>query len=701
MAFPADNAGQQKQRNDRFFVTYSEGRKKAIRRTIQHKTLHVLYMVAIMSLWPLTRTLQAESEQVFSPNREVVKVTTESVTHPLWTAPMKEDAPHPLQDKSQRDKLPHWPNTTREDIEFTKVTLENRFLRISVAPQLGMRVLNAIDKLTGESLSGSTNPLKYEVDPFTQHKIWTAGYLEHSFPYFEHGMFVRQPAGYRIVQSGDGATSIAMNCRFSHWQHPRHMARHGNYSDRSLSVIVTLRPGERRYTITTRVENPNPLARSERLWTNHHLHAEGYDRKNIIFPAGYVSSHDVWWAQPFTIKPFLAKGGEANYRDKSMNHSLFATFSEHDFAGIYLPSRNFNSLIIRDHRECPGLKLYSGKDGFLELWVGTTTLFEHPGGFVSPYEPVSYTVNYYAANGIGRVDYATRNFAIAADDGKFRLTAPAPAAVRVRNLIGEILAEGRVGPEIKPLTGTTDYPLMVEVNGAPPQEVTLPLQFRDMSHLKGDLRSKGGTHRYELEEMSNTAKEKTLRDALPATNEWLEQPDPDGKKGLSLARACYRLGHFQLTQQILDRLPESGESDYLKALIDWESGKSGVHFGAAGTDSYYMRALDQIGQGNLDAAEEWLQRLIAVRPRVYRPRLMLAWLTRDSASINQLIEENPASPEALLVAELLGDPAAAKEKDKLLQNNPDASLQVELFRNELLDGKWSHIPRYTPTKPHP
>lgn len=622
---------------------------------------------------------------------EAVHVQVTQVEHPIWTQPMKDSSPHAV--RSETD------NRTRSSTRFTRISIRNQHLEVIVAPELGMRVLNAIDLATGRSLSGTPDARQYETQDFEQFPIWTAGYLEHSFPYFEHGMFARQPAGWRIVEQADGGVQIAMTCRFSHWQHPRHMARHGNYSDRALSVIVELKPNQRRYRVTTRVDNPNPLPRSERVWTNHHLHTEGYDREHIIFPVGYVSTHSVWWANPYWIKPYHADGGEPWYESVS----LFGIYSPHGFTGWHSSQHDDNSLIIKDPESCPGLKLYTGKDGFFELWVGTTTLFEHPGGLVAPYEPTGYSLDYYLAPDIGRVEFATRDLAMGIRDGIARLTGPVELPVRVRDQHGQIITEGMIGPGHAPLTLPAAWPLSVEHGGKHLATIALPLQHPDTSDLVDIIDAKGGEIRYELEEVSNTRREMTVRDAIPAAQAIVDgsaETEPSARGVLSLARACYRLGHFELTTALCARLPSSPETDYLRALVAWETGDPAtVDFASAGLDSYYLRALQAHANGDRATALIWLDQLLAVRPQVWRPRLLQAYLANDLVGAQRLAHEQPASLDAHIVCELLGDPAAATATADLLRTNPDAAEQLAQFRAELEHGAWTHIRRYAPALP--
>jgi len=251
-------------------------------------------------------------------------------------------------DQGSPRSMYHDKSTIREiDHTFPLVTLDNGLLRVEVVPSLGARVLNAVDLKTGRSFAGTPEGDGFSND-LTDHIGWNAGYVEASFPYFEHGLGVRQPAGYRIVKHPDGAISVAMHMVFTQHQEPRHMGRYGRYSQRVLQTWVTLRPGESRYTATYRLDNPNPLRRGHRLWTNIILHADQYDERHIIYPAGYVVPHGAG-----SVRPFYAEGGKRDW----VNVSHFALFTDYGFMGVYSPNRDTNCMIALGNLYFEGVDL--------------------------------------------------------------------------------------------------------------------------------------------------------------------------------------------------------------------------------------------------------------------------------------------------------------------------------------------------------
>ncbi len=621
---------------------------------------------------------------------EAVKVTEKQITRKMHVADY-------VANQSQPKSMYPDRTTIREiDYTFPLVTLDNGLVRVEVVPTLGARTLNAVDLKTGRSFGGAVEKSEY-TRGFQDYIGWHAGYVEASFPYFEHGLGVRQPAGYRIIRGKDGSATVAMNMRFTQHQEQRNMGRYGRYSQRTLSVWVTLRPGEASYTTTYRVDNPNPLGRSNRLWTDVILYAEKYDGKHILYPAGYVMPHG-----GATVSPFHAEGGTRRW----MNVSFFALYSEYGFCGVYSPKTDTNCLTTKDPQECPGLKLWTpgkAEGGILELWLGSTSLFEDPGQLLDPYVPVQYTLTFYNVSGVGRVEYANSKVAVArAEDGSLRLVSPRSARAEVTNASGKLLATGPVGPH-NPLALPATKGLVIKLDGRKVADLTLPLTFADTRKRHAEVKPLGGKLRLELEQNVNHIGAPTARDAIRRGAELLEAGNAaDPEVALSLAKTCYRYGHLDTAAGLVKMLggdPKAREgTDYLRGLIAWERGQK-VDFGKAGLDANYMRALLSIQEGNPNAAIALLKTLIAKRPTVYRPRLLLAYLTGDVKLAERMADENPAMPEAQLVLELLGSKSAGEAKEALLRNNPDATRQLRAFEQELTKGQWRHTPRYQPLLP--
>jgi len=617
-----------------------------------------------------------------------VTVGVEQVTRPMDVADYRDD--------NQRGMYPAPDTERRVDWTGPVVTLKNEHLAVRLVPTLGMRVLNAVDAKTGRSLSGTPDPGYYDDEPFRDIIGWTAGFVEASYPYFEHGTGVRQHAGWRARDLGGDdrhAKQVAMTMRFTGHQHPRHQQRYGRYDQRALSSWVTLAPGERRFTATYRLDNPTPTRRSDRLWVNVLMHAAAYDADHIIYPVGYISPHGAGW-----VKPFYAAGGETSW----VGVSHFAMYPEHRFAGTYDPKHDVNHLVIRDGG--PGMKLYTrkGEGGFMELWFGSGVVFEDPGGFVGPYEPVQFRLTFWAASGIGRVLWADETLAIGHKDGAFQLTAAAEAEV-VIEVDGERHMFTLQPGEVRPVDGKADATVALDLDGEDLGAV-LPMTFADTTDRHPKVKSLGGKHRLELESISNHVGAPVDWHAIRQAEKLIKHAKVadirlDPETVLSLANTVYRYGHFALASQLLGRLPDDDPAaDYLRGLIAWETeGAAAADFGDAGPEANYHRALQAVANGDKPAAVKLLDEMLAASPRAYRPALLRAVLTEQG--VGPLIDKNPASVEALVAAKLLGDEDAAAALAEMIEADDELRGAAKRFEAEATTGAWTHPPRFEPLLP--
>ncbi len=574
---------------------------------------------------------------------------------------------------------------------FPLVTLNNGLIEVKIVPTLGMRVLNAVDLRSGQAFCGTVDPRAEETGDFKDVIGWDAGWTEVSFPFFEHGMGVRQSAGYRVIKADDGTVTVAMNMRFTAQQDPRNMSRYGRYSPRILSAWVTIKPGESRYTVTYRVDNPLPLPQGDRIWTNQRMWAEGYDSQHLIYPAGYVMQHGGQ-----TVEPFMADGGKPSYKSVS----LFALHTDYEFCGVYASRTDSNSLIINDKKNAPGMKLYttSSDGGFMEFWCGSGQVFEDPGHLRPGFEPVQYSLTYYTVSGLGRVAFANRDFAITEKDGKYSFTANHDAKAEITDADGKLLAAGALGPN-NSLTGITGKRFMVKLDGTQVGDVTFPLSYTDTRDQLKEVSKLGGKFRFELEENCNNIGAPTARDAIGVAQTLAKGGDiADAEYAVSIANTAYRYGYLTEVAAIAKKLQGNPAADLLAGLVAWEKGEP-VDFGKAGVEANYHRALLAVQKNNTPAAIAFLDEFIKANPVAYYPRLFRAYLAQDIAGAKALAAENPALPEAQLALELLGVAGAKEAKEALVQDNPDAYEQLEQFKGQITEGKWQFPRRFAPALP--
>ncbi|MFP4354270.1 MAG: DUF5107 domain-containing protein [Phycisphaerae bacterium] len=611
-----------------------------------------------------------------------VTVKVEQMTHPMQVGE--------YQGGDQRGAM--YPRKdTLKTIDWTGplVTLNNGLVEVKIVPTLAMRVLNAIDLTTGRSMAGTDDPKYYETQPFTDVIGWTAGFIEASFPYFEHGTGVRQDAAWRIIRKDDGTVTVAMTMLFTEHQQERHKRRYGRFSQRQLSSWVTLKPGQSKFSVHYRVDNPNPLRRGDRFWTNVLMHAAVYDQKHIIYPVGYYSPHGAGW-----VKPFFAEGGQRQYR--GVSH--FGIYPEYRFAGVYSPQADVNHLVIRS-ADAPGMKLYTRREegGFLEHWFGTGAVFEDAGGFVGPFQPIEMSLELYQADKIGRVLWADGRAAVGYKDGAFLAEVPSAAEVRLQVKGSDNSARARLEPgQLLKLQARPEAEVEISINGQ--VAASLPLTFADTTDKHPKVKTLGGKLRIEKESISNHVGAPTDKDAIRIVENMIKKNSWPGDTELlvSLANTCYRYGRFDLVDKALQYIgPTDPDGDFLRGLMAWERGEK-VDFGSAGIEANYHRALLAVQDNQTDKAVRYLKQFIDKYPGAFRPQLLLAWLEKDKSAAEKLLAANPASAKALLVLKMLGDEQAGEDLKAMIDSYKPLSEDVRRFRAEITEGKWQHMPRYQP-----
>lgn len=603
---------------------------------------------------------------------------------------------------------------TEVPTEVEVIVLNNGWIEAWVAPAFGARLLRTFDVKTG-------------VDYFNWTGEWNMDYLgfgsggvEASFPFFEHGVFLRQPAGYRIVHQENGAVTVAMDMRFTQHQLPRDARRYGRFTEESLNVMVTVEPDSAVVGFRMRRENPTPLPRAGRLWNNatYNFPARtveeervnrrtgevtvrqvidrqaAMDRYRIIWPARWVVDHGP--TQVHT-SPHVS-----NLSNWGVSH--FAVDAPYGLMGVYDRSERVNYLRTNDPETSPGAKLYSDFWGWrpghvkVELWGGQGVVFETPQPLFPAYAPVEAENHFMIAQGIGEVTAANREIAVAVDGEAFALVSFRPGPVRVLSG-GEEVAAGDSGPHAL-LAGSFDGRELVVMRG----DVTLfrqqfPLDRPEpgtaapeaMQARLADLRSFGGQpeRRLEMEQIHNNEGMATALDAVRAAREF---EGDDAARALSLARTCYRVGAFEEAAALARRFP-GPEADFVLGLIQLEQHEFST-FGQAGVEADYLRALQLRREGRTEEAVAKVEGFLAANPTAFRPRLARAYWRRDLEEARRLAAENPGSPEALFVMLMLGDQSEVHGLQTLVAGNPHAEEHLEKFHTELHRGVFQPMQRY-------
>lgn len=173
-------------------------------------------------------------------------------------------------------------------VRYTEVILENRFVKLTVLPELGGRIYECIFKPTGSD--------EFYKNPVIKPTQWgpggkdrpaganwwlAAGGLEWAFPVEEHGYDWGKTWGYDFVQGDDGSATVTVFGQ--------------DYQRPFVSVSITLPPDSAAFTVQPRITNPLGTPFRFKWWDNAMLapgpaNKPGADLRFII-PGSQITVH--------------------------------------------------------------------------------------------------------------------------------------------------------------------------------------------------------------------------------------------------------------------------------------------------------------------------------------------------------------------------------------------------------------------------
>lgn len=595
------------------------------------------------------------------------------------------------------------------------IVLDNGLVEAWICPAYGGRLLRAIDKKTG--VDYFWRRMRDGKWVFDNMLAWNPSGVKASFPFFEHGLSLKVPAGHRTVKHADGSVTVAMDMRFTNYIQPRDIGRYGHYGDEALTTMVTVRPGTTVVEWTQRKDNNNATPRSDRMWSDASFpvplvkktvtvkdkngnettrevgDTEAMDKLiEFLYPARWVVDHG-----PKNVHTSPHWTAPKNW---DISHFAISTYG---FAGGYYIKDDINRLRIHttEAGKGPGAKIWTspGVDMF-EIWGGESWVFEYPGELLPAYQPSSFTHKFWIVQGIGKVSYANEHAAVSVDGTKFKLLTSRAGNVVVTDDTGKQVATGSAGPHT-PLGGEfSGKTLTVSLNGqvvltqnfpldrpVPAKETPVDPAAKAMfDKLAAGVSTNHPTF-YERQTYGRNEGQPGLVNAMETFAKITDNSNPE--RTASLARVAYRLGEFEHAER-LAKLVGGAEGDFVLGLLALEAGKE-TDFGKAGWEADYLRALAAKKSGNTKTAIALAQSYIKQVPLAWYPRLAVARWSNDVDAATKLAAENPASPEAQLVLKLLNQPS---ELDAALANREEAKKHLAIFEAQIERGQYQPLPRY-------
>lgn len=303
--------------------------------------------------------------------------------------------------------------------EWKTLILENEYIKLCVAPEIGGKLYYATDKTTGYNFVYKNNVVKPANIGMTG--AWVSGGIEWCIIH-HHRASTMLPVDYKLVENTDGSRTIWVG-----ETEPRHQMR--------WTVGITMFPGKSYYQTEVKIHNPTPVTNTFLYWANVAAHTNR--DYQVIFPLSTTiatyhakNSFTNW---PFSTEIYngedFTKGVDISWWKNSVHqNSYFAYDLQEDFMGGYDHGKETGTIHIGDHNIVKGAKLWewgSGQHGqvtegrltendgpYVEIMVGAFSDNQPDYSWIRPYEVKSFKQYWYPVKDIQGFKNANLNGAV-------------------------------------------------------------------------------------------------------------------------------------------------------------------------------------------------------------------------------------------------------------------------------------------------
>lgn len=320
--------------------------------------------------------------------------------------------PYPLNDNMTR---------TKKDVTYDCLYLENEYVKLCVLPEIGGRLLYAIDKTNGYDIFYRNTVVKPANVGMTG--AWISGGVEWN-AFHHHRQTSHIPCDWRITDNPDGSKTIWVG--ETEYRHRMQWA-----------IGITLHPGKSYMEISGRLMNSTQNNNSFLYWSNvSTLVDENYQ---ICFPQSteFVTFHcKNWFAhwpethEPFNDMDFYKDGVDASWwKNHYMSNSMFIHDQKEDFVAGYDHGRHAGTMLAGNHHIIKGGKFWlwgpnsewdtriltDTSGHYCELMVGAYSDNQPDYNWNFPYETKEFTHYWYGLRDIGGVKAGNRHVAMNMD----------------------------------------------------------------------------------------------------------------------------------------------------------------------------------------------------------------------------------------------------------------------------------------------
>lgn len=383
---------------------------------------------------------------------DVVKAWEGTIDMPTYLLDAPEEAPIFERDWSyQRARRSVYPyllndNMTRkkDTVTYKALYMENEYVELCVLPEIGGRLIYAVDKTNGYDIFYHNHVIK----PANVGMLgaWVSGGVEWNV-FHHHRATSHTPCDYKIVENSDGSKTIWVG--ETEYRHRM-----------SWAIGITLYPGKSYMEISGRLINNTMNDNSMLYWSNvSTLVDENYQ---IIFPQSveFVTFHcKNWFAhwpvthETFNGMSFYKDGVDASWwKNHYMSNSMFAYDLKEDFIAGYDHGRNAGTMLTGNHNIIKGgkfwlwgpnsewdTKILTDNSGhYCELMAGAYSDNQPDYNWSAPYETKTFSQYWYGIRDMGGVKAGDKNAAInmdVMDDSKVLLGVNTTSPMKGLNVI--------------------------------------------------------------------------------------------------------------------------------------------------------------------------------------------------------------------------------------------------------------------------
>ena len=303
-----------------------------------------------------------------------------------------------------------YPYTMMDDLsdtvayeKYRAVILENKYLRVTVVPDLGGRIYSVYDKVRGMELFYKNSVVK--TARVALRGAWISGGVEFNFPN-GHTVTTVSPVDYCIIRNNDGSYTIFIGDT-------------ENISKMRWCIGITLRPGIRRVEQRTFLYNPTEVRSRFWYWANAAVPA--------TMGLRFETPADWAYCMGRIVRLRSEEKDLTWYKNWDHAVDLFSLSADAEFVGWYLYDLDYGGVHIADKYLLQGKKFFtwgvaeSGKmwtkhltdeDGpYCEVQAGfLQTQYEYE--LLEPHQAYIFEEFWYPVSKLGGLLYANKDLAL-------------------------------------------------------------------------------------------------------------------------------------------------------------------------------------------------------------------------------------------------------------------------------------------------